>query len=312
MKNFNKFFESKGVSDDIINFTEKIYKKYILSNNNELIINLIGEKFKIFDAFFEIRINLDKEMSFFNPFFSDFKNDILYRPRFYIGIKDENSIKEKINHELNHCLEYYKIKQNENKLNFDIDVSKNHQSVFVSISNIKYDNIWDEFKYLIYLSLNSEYNSRVSEMFEYLYKFKSTDEDFLRKSILQSDIYRNYKKLENFNAELFLIKSEKLLGLNTTIQELNKLYDQFFENNVNKLPGYKFIKKVNEDNILSQLKRWENQFKYRNEKHLQKIDSMVGKVIEEINKPIEERYETLIKNKKDFLKGFSDWQSDNI
>jgi hypothetical protein len=209
-------------------------------------------------------------------------------------------LKEKLAHELNHTLEYYNLRKNETKLKFNIEPK--YKIVQTSILNISFDNIWDEFKSLIYLSLDSEYNSRISQLYEYLKDLNSLDKDYLLRKLLESEPYKQYEKLNNFNPELFLLKSEKMISLTTTIFELNRLNKEFIENGVNDLDGYKFIKNVDENNILTYLKKWEKVFKTKNKKHLGKLNRMVDKVIEDLRKPISERYYTRLDNEIELLK----------
>lgn len=191
---------------------------------------------------------------------------------------------------------------NETKLKIKIINEPIFKSVQTSILNVNFNNVWDDFKYLIYLSLDSEYNSRISQLYNYLEQFNTTNKEILMNKLLNSDIYSSYKKLDNFNPELFLIKSNLLIGKKATIVELNKLNESFLNEKVNELNGYKFIKLINEENILNYLKKWGKLFKVKNKKHLDKISILVDKVIEDLKKPLKERFNYQLQQEINFKK----------
>jgi hypothetical protein len=201
-------------------------------------------------------------------------------------------------------MEYYKIKLNEIKLNFDIVVSKDPKYISVrkSINNINFDNDWNILKSLIYLSLDTEYNSRVSQLYQFLIDLKSKDKEYLLSNLLTNETYKSYNYLNEFNPENFLIRLKLTIGEKAIIEEINKLNEELIRNNVNQLSGYEFIKIVDLNNIKNYLESWNKLFKQKNRKHLEKINKIIDEVILDVKDPMKERIEIkLDKYFKDLL-----------
>ena len=126
-------------------------------------------------------INKENPHALFDPTQSFIKkendNYYLYNIIFIISINDKDDIwllKELISHEINHCVEYYKILKwnEENKIDSKIvhEIKPRHLAFKKIINEIKVEtnNPFSFFKHLVYLSLDSEYNARVSQLFQFL------------------------------------------------------------------------------------------------------------------------------------------------
>jgi len=193
---------------------------------------------------------------------------------------------------------------NEIKLNFDIVISKDPKYISVrkSINNINFDNDWNILKSLIYLSLDTEYNSRVSQLYQFLIDLKSKDREYLLNNLLTSETYKSYNHLNEFNPENFLIRLKLTIGEKAIVEEINRLNEELIRNNVNLLSGYEFIKIVDLNNIKNYLESWNKLFKQKNRKHLEKINKIIDEVILDVKDPMKERIEIkLDKYFKDLL-----------
>ena len=150
-----------------------------------------------------------------------------------------------------------------------------------SINAINFDNDLNVLKSLIYLSLDTEYNARIAQLFIFLRNLNSDDKDFMYINLINSDTYEKYNHLETFNSINFLNHIINMIGVEATIFEINKLNKQLIDDGVNKLKSYRFIKIVNESELKLYLFSWEKVFKQKNKKHLLKMKSMIDEVIKD-------------------------------
>jgi hypothetical protein len=288
--------EGRGISNIIKKYTTIIYESLKCNDDNDIILDFDDESLQLKNVFINYVLS-DRNFGLFDPRYAIFKDGYLYNIIINLEINknDFNStkLKEIITHELTHCMEYYKIKLNEIKFNFDIVVSNESKYISVrkSINSINFDNDWNILKSLIYLSLDTEYNSRISQLYQFLIDLKSKDREFLLSKLLNSETYKSYNYLNEFNPENFLIRLKLLIGENATIGEINRLNDELIRNNVNKLKGYEFIKIVDINNIKNYLENWNKLFKQKNKKHLEKIDKIIDEVISDVKDPMKERTE---------------------
>jgi len=291
INNYDEYIlENRGISNIIKQYTDIIFieiKKNIEDNiSDEIILDLDAQNdFILKNMLIDYKLS-NRNYGLFDSSHIIFKDDILYNVIIRIEI-DQNKfndvkIKEIITHELTHILEYFRIKQNDVKLNLNINVDPNYISVRKSINYINFDNEWNSFKTLIYLSLDTEYNARIAQLYQFLIDFNSKDSDFLMNKFLNSETYKCYSYLDEFNAELFLIKLKMNIGENTLISEINRLNQELINSGVNKLNGYKFIKIVDIDNVEAYLNNWKNLFKNKNKKHIKKINLIIKEVISDV------------------------------
>lgn len=291
INNYTEYIlENRGISNIIKQYTNIIFSEIEKSTNDntldEIILNLDTQKdFILKNILIDYKLS-NRNHGLFDTAHMVFNDNILYNVIIRIEINENNfsnvKIKEIITHELTHMLEYYRIKQNEVKLKLDINVDPKYISVRKSINNIKFDNEWNSFKTLIYLSLDTEYNARIAQLFQFLIDFNSKDRDFLNNQLLNSETYKYYNYLDEFNTQLFLIKLKLKIGENVLISEINRLNQELIDSGVNSLDGYKFIKIVTIDNIIDYLNSWDKLFKIKNKKHIEKINLIISEVISDV------------------------------
>lgn len=123
----------------------------------------------------------------------------------------KENLSDTIAHELLHGYQKVKQLQGGKPAHFGKETSLNaivHNPVMNKISS----DWWQNFLHLVYLHLSFEINARITQLYYYLQnKEINTKEDFL-KELKKSDIWREMKALENFDAEEY-VKSFKLPSL---------------------------------------------------------------------------------------------------
>lgn len=123
----------------------------------------------------------------------------------------KENLSDTIAHELLHGYQKVKQLQGGKPAHFGKETSLNalvHNPVMNKISS----DWWQIFLHLVYLHLSFEINARITQLYYYLQnKEINTKEDFLRE-LKKSDIWREMKALENFDAEEY-VKSFKLPSL---------------------------------------------------------------------------------------------------
>jgi hypothetical protein len=285
---FDNFILEKCISDVIIKYTDIIYYEILehIKNkiNDDLIFNLDNANLPLMNLFIDYKLT-NKNYGLFDTTNIFIKDNILYNVRIDLQI-DNNfntiKIKEIITHELNHILEYYKIKSKNLLLKIDIERNPNYISVRKSINSVNFnENELNYFKYLIYLSLDTEYNARIAQLFQYLSAFNTKDKNELLQKLDDSETFKVYNYLSTFNPNKIINDLYNKIGKEATINELNKLNTEFLNNGLCKLNGYKFIKIINETNILEYLNKWEKLFKIKNTKHKEKMNAVIDKIIKE-------------------------------
>lgn len=123
----------------------------------------------------------------------------------------KENLSDTIAHELLHGYQKVKQLQGGKPAHFGKETSLNalvHNPVMNKIGS----DWWQNFLHLVYLHLSFEINARITQLYYYLQnKEINTKEDFLRE-LKKSDIWREMKALENFDAEEY-VKSFKLPSL---------------------------------------------------------------------------------------------------
>jgi hypothetical protein len=292
LKKFSHYInEGRGIPNIIKNYTDIIfdYIQFDINNNinDDLIIDLENNDLYLKNLFINYKIS-DRYYGLFNPVYTQFENNILTNVEIVLEIdkndNNSNKIKEIITHELTHVYEYYNISKTNNKLN--IKVNPKYLAVRKSINNTYYNNnMYNFFKYLIYCSLDTEYNARISQLYQFIKKCNSLDKEAIYNKIMESDTYKTYLLLDDFNSEFFVSELIKKIGLKASIYLINQLNNNFIENNVNKLNGYNFIKIIPE-NLISfntYMLKWEKIFKQKNKKHRKKISKIIDEVINDLS-----------------------------
>jgi len=295
MKNFISFInEHKGISDINKIYTDYFINYYIQLGYGEFVIDdNDDQRLPLINCL--LIIKKGETHAQFNPIESFLKKDnnnyYLYNIIFTINIDDDKNtwlLKELLTHELNHCIEYYNVlKWNEkNKINDVVyEIKPKHLSfkkIFTKI-DIEPDNPFSFFKHLIYLSLDSEYNSRVSQLYQYLKSFNTKDKDFLNDKIKDSKSYFAYNQLENFNSKEFVDLCVDKIGTLGIVKITKELNEQLKINNINKLISYNFINNnvIKYEDLINYYNKWEKLFKFKNKKNIENLYRMVDVIIDE-------------------------------
>jgi len=294
MKEFPSFVnERKGISDINEIYTDFFIGYYIQLGYGEFTIEDIDDqRLPLMNSL--MIIQRGKISALFDPTESLLRkiNDkyYLYNVIFTININDEDIylLKELISHELTHCIEYYNVSKwnYDNKINHKVyEIKPKHLSIKKSITsiNIELDNPFSYFKHLVYLSLDSEYNSRVSQLYQFLKSFNSKDEIFLKNKIKESKSYNAYLQLEKFNVDDFIKKCINKIGLMGIVKITKDLNNQLKNNNINKLVSYNFINDnvIDSDDLVNYYRKWDKLFKFKNKRYIENLYRMVEVIIDD-------------------------------
>jgi hypothetical protein len=200
----NFLFESYGINKTVEKYTEEIFnhvKINLLKNNFIFKIDLLSENsFLIKD--FKVIIKNGDIYAFFDSRYSIINDDILYDAElsltFDINNINNDILRGKINHELNHGLHFYNlIKKNIKSSNTMEEQEKlnNHKKLGNNFSH------WKSFLNIYYLCLTHEMNSRISECYELL---KTSSEPI--KELKELKIYKDASLISKFSFETFYKK----------------------------------------------------------------------------------------------------------
>ena len=283
MKFINEFeyflFERKHVNDDVIHYVRDILD--IIENNNlskdkiNIKINLTKrDSLKISNIHFIVDIN-PKDFNNYGYFKKNnntkFIDDTLDNCTFYLQLKlndneiknnkisNNNKIYKLINHELHHALEIFIFEENNKKYRTSWEISKKYQKHRVYGDKFK---IWSDFIYLIYLSLDHEMSSRVSEIYEEIINYKNPKDD-----IKNNKIYNDAIFMSNFNFDIFYNKFVNEYDENTFIQVCHQFFNDF---------DYKFIDDLNY--CKSIIKKNIKSINKKGNKILRKINNVIDRV----------------------------------
>lgn len=213
MKYINEFdyflFERKHVDDNVIHYVRDIIdiiESNNLSNANiDTKINLTKrESLKISDIHFVVDIN-SKDFNNYGYFKkninSKFIDDTLTNCTFYLQLKlsdneiennkisTNNNIYSLINHELHHALEIYIFESQNKKYRNSLEISKKYQKHREFGDKFKY---WKDFIYLIYLGLDHEMISRISQIYEEILNYENPKEDIKNSKIYKDAEFMSY------------------------------------------------------------------------------------------------------------------------
>jgi len=179
-----------------------------------------------------------------------------------------------------------------------ITITPTHIDIKISYEklNIKKDDyFYINFIYLLYLSLDTEMNARISQVYEYLYDFRIIDENILLDKLKEHKNWEYLELLANFNYDLFVDENIKNIELSGLLKITNDLIDNFSNKEVNKRTKLlNFIpNEVNNlDDIKLFYKNFSIYFKKKSELHLEKFKYLIKEVIEDLNgnRPYNELY----------------------
>lgn len=304
-KNILKFKEHITEGSGISNINKEytiFFSQYFLQlgYGNFTIENNDDQRLPLYNCL--LKIQKGRTYAKFNPEYSflDVENNKykLYNIVFLIQIDNSSEIfllKELITHELTHCIEFYNILKwnNDNKINNEVvQINPKHLALKQVYTNINVDanHIFHMFKYLIYLTLDNEYNSRVSQLYQFLKSFNTKNKNILEEKLKESLSYKQYLKIDNFNATTFVNEMIDKIGFEGTVKITKELNEQLKLNKFNKLTSYNFINNyiITQQDLMNHYKKWERMFKYKNKKHLDLLYKIIKEVIND--NPLKEAY----------------------
>lgn len=284
LKSFEEFNESRGINDWIKAYSVFIYENTLAIKSNQLQIDIITNDINIIDLQIEL-IRSNKNHGLFNPNNSKIINNELHFSKIVVEYKidDRNTIIDILNHELIHLYEYYMI--NMKISNFLYHKSpkylmlKNYQKSYT-----KNNEEFDKFVYLIYLSLDSEMNARVAEIYNYLLSFKETNYNYLFDKLQLHKNYKYYLMLSEFDHDKFITSNLDKIGLDELLSLSNNIIDYIKSDTNKKLFLINTNKKLKDLTDLKLFyKKWQNYFKNKSEKNIKKLRKMIYEVIIDID-----------------------------
>jgi hypothetical protein len=148
--------------------------------------------------------------------------------------------------------------------------------------------------HLLYLSLDTEMNARISQVYEYLYDSRETNPDKLLDILKRHENWNIVMMLSEFNYKKFVDDVIDDIGLLGLIGLTNDLTDRFLELHLNKeVKLLNFLNKVyNYDDLIILYSKFTEYFKNKCEKHILKYEYLIKEVIEDLNgnRPFNEDY----------------------
>lgn len=186
-------------------------------------------------------------------------------------ISHSNKIHSLINHELNHGLEVYQYEYNNRRYRFSWELAKKQRKHREFSDKYEY---WKDFNYLIYLGLNHEMSSRISEIYEDIKNYKDIEIE-----IKNNKIYKDAEFMSNFNFDTFY----KLFIDKYGEKEFLSVCEKFcFDFEYNFKDDLKYCKNI--------IKRIINSFNRKGKKILRKIKNIIKRVEQEKNGIVFEGY----------------------
>ena len=284
LKSFEEFNESRGINEWIKAYSVFIYENTLDVKSNQLQIDIISNDVNIIDLQIEL-IKSNKNHGLFNPSNSKIINNQLHFTKIIIEYKiyDRNTIIDILNHELIHLYEYYMINMKiSNFLYYKSPkylMLKNYQK-----SYNKNNEEFDKFVYLIYLSLDSEMNARVAEVYNYLLSFKETNYNYLFGKLQLHKNYKYYLMLSEFDHGEFISSNLDKIGLDELLSLSNNIIDYIKSDSNKKIFLINTNKKLKDLTDLKLFyKKWQNYFKNKSEKNIKKLRKMIYEVIIDVN-----------------------------
>jgi len=227
-------YEGRGISDIIKVYTNYIYEQF---HNKEYQFEIDLDDYQELPLT-SLKISFDfsnKQHGKYIPGELKYTGNKYYLDNvillFKIDDASEDIVKGLISHELTHIKEYYEIKKRIHETQIEIT------PIYIKIRNaytdlkITEDHPYYEFIYLLYLTLSTEMNSRIAQVYDYLYSLKIKDETELLNKLTSHKNWKFLELLNRFNNEKFveeMIDKIELSGLiNITNDLISKLKFQF-------------------------------------------------------------------------------------
>lgn len=295
MKNFQKYInEGRGISDIIKEYSDFIYS---LFKDGELKIQLDLDYNQL--PLNDLRIEFNYSTKYYgktDPTYSQLINNKLHDVNIYINIDKNNinssKIKGLIAHELTHIKEFYEIQK---KMELTkIKIIPTHLNIKLAYNSLDIDreSKYYYFIYLLYLSLDTEMNARIAQVYHYLYDFKITDKNILLNKLKEHKNWEYLEMLNNFNHIDFIKNNISEIGLESLIKITNDLVEKFKNKNLNKNTKLlNFITEItNEEELYDFYKNFSDYFKQKSSKHISKFKYLIDEVVEDLkgNRPYNE------------------------
>jgi len=301
-----QIFEGRGISDIIKSYSTYLYDNYVEGNSEyELDLDDYQElpltslkisikKGNILKGLHTPGEIIKKDNNYFitNSIISFIYNDI-------------KSLKGLIAHELTHIKEYYEIMKQIDTLGIKIT------PIYIKIRNVYNDikdmntDYYNNFLYLIYLSLSTEMNSRVAQVYDFLYDFDIKDENELFNKLKQHKNFDFLELLKIFNSIDFVNNMINLVGIETFINitqifidklnsEFNKPIEEttddkkkkfLIKQNIKEKYYFNFLdKKVdNKDDLIYIYNNFQKYFQIKSKNHTEHFKYIIKEVIEDLN-----------------------------
>lgn len=277
MINYNEFLLESGISKIIKEYVEIIMKNYNSGKRN-FTLSLLDDRLPLSSTEFIFH----KSNSYFVPLSGIDNNNLVCK--FFICIKDDNltKIQEEIIHELTHAIEFFNIvKKLKQPLNYLLKMALDE-------TKEQFYTDFESFRYLIYLSLDKELNSRVSQVYKTLREKRSKNYDDLYGILINTYSWKRLQEIKSFNPNIittYLIEKIGELPLIKLINEFNDNFENILELKERKiLRKYNFLKKeiFNKNDVLNYFNNWKKIFEIKIKKHEKKLLKMIDVVITDI------------------------------
>ena len=219
---------------------------------------------------------------------SFFENEKLHNIQIEINYnkKDKDIIVGLISHELNHINEYYKIHLKMLRTNVKIKPTWIDIQLAFKDLNISKEHNYYSFIYLLYLSLDTEMNARISQVYDYLLSFNILDESILFDKLKKHKNWAFVELLRNFDYKKFVDINLNNIGLSGLLTITNDLIFKFKNKDLNKRT--KLLKFISDDvhNVQELYSFYENfseYFSIKTIKHIEHFKYLIKEVIEDLN-----------------------------
>jgi hypothetical protein len=277
--------EGRGISDIIKQYTKIINDYHATDGLEKIQLDFDYEQLPLIDLRVIFKKS-DRNNGNFILDSSEIINSKLHDVVINIEYKNTEDIIGLISHELNHINEYYKIQIKILTTNINIRPTWIDIKLSYSSLNITNDHSYYYFIYLLYLSLDTEMNARISQVYNYLLSFNITDEDQLFEKLKQHQNWKYVDMLNNFNYDEFIKHNIDVIGLNGIIKITNQLIDKFKDKNLNKRTKLlHFVDKniTNLNDLVNFYKNFHDYFISKTKTHMSKFKYIINEVIEDIN-----------------------------
>lgn len=228
---------------------------------------------------------------------SNIINKIVNGVIFNINYTNVNMLREILTHEFVHLKEYYEFDKNRNNKSIQshIDILNIKKDVFdllKSVIDINDVSSLNEFFHILYLTLDTELNARIGQLYENLIKYNSNDSNFLLDKIkndtYHDSIWKSYLMIHNFDSKKFVNSIITEYDDYTIIAIANLLNKQFVDYGLNKRLSLLKSLRINiiEDinGVYNFFNILEKMFHIKADTHLKRINRIIKEVVYDVNK----------------------------